>query len=682
MNSHPYTNHLIHESSPYLLQHAHNPVNWYPWSDEAWEKARKENKPVLISIGYSSCHWCHVMERESFENTFTAQLMNAHFICIKVDREERPDVDDVYMSAVQLMSGTGGWPLNCFTLPDGRPIYGGTYFPNETWNSVLMQLADFYRDQPEKARSYADELMKGMHTLEPVHIENENTTFHRNLVKEMIHNWKTLFDKKEGGSNRSPKFPMPDNYEFLLQYGLLSGDSEVLDHVKLTLNKMALGGIFDQVGGGFSRYSVDSHWKVPHFEKMLYDNAQLVSLYSMGYMSFKDPVYKEVIEKTISWLKREMRSPEGAYYSALDADSEGKEGKYYVWQKEEIQKLISGTLNGKGFGVFADYYTINSTGLWENGNYILLRKRSDKEVAESHNMAVEDLKAFISTADKVLLEARNKRIPPGLDDKIITSWNGMMIQGLCHAYSATGRKEYLNDAIRCANFLIKNLHRSDGGLYHVYKSGKASINGYLDDYAFLSEGCIALYTVTFDEQWLMEARALCDYALRHFSDPGNPLPWFTSDLDPPLIIRKKERMDDVIPSSCATMANVLFKLGTYFDDTTRSSLASQMLKQVLDDMPRYAPGYSSWGQLLLHYTFPFREVVFAGTEALTRLNKFTLDFYPNILLAGNGRPGSNVPLLESRWVEGKTLIYVCENRACKLPVEDIQDAVALLKEAR
>ncbi|MEI6816058.1 MAG: thioredoxin domain-containing protein, partial [Bacteroidota bacterium] len=517
--NYPYTNHLIHESSPYLLQHAHNPVDWYPWGEEAFEKAKKEDKLVLISIGYSACHWCHVMEHESFEDTATAHLMNEHFICIKVDREERPDIDQVYMNAVQLMTGQGGWPLNCFALPDGRPVYGGTYFPKQKWNDVLMQLQNIYVKDKAKFIEYAEQLTDSVKRSELVQMIPDDFEFSINDLHLMVDVWKKSFDTKEGGPARVPKFPLPNNYEFLLNYFHLSmlkdkSDENLLKQIHLTLDKMAYGGIYDQIGGGFARYSTDGYWKVPHFEKMLYDNAQLMSLYASAYQQSKDPLYKNVVMETLDWMKREMTSDEGLFYSALDADSEGKEGKFYIWTKKEIEAILKDKAS-----LFCDYYEVDKAGLWEEGCSILLRRNNDKEFAALHHIHdVDAMMTDIVACKKILLQERNKRIHPGLDDKQLTSWNALMIMGYVDAYNAFGEQEHLLAAKRCADFILKNIRNQDGGLYHNYKKGKATINGYLEDYSFMMEALMALYQATFEEHYLMTAKDLADYCIKHFFD--------------------------------------------------------------------------------------------------------------------------------------------------------------------
>jgi uncharacterized protein YyaL (SSP411 family) len=475
---------LLHETSPYLLQHAHNPVNWRAWNDETLALAKSQNKLILVSIGYSACHWCHVMEKQCFENQEAARIMNKHFICIKVDREERPDVDAIYMQALQLMSGQGGWPLNCFTLPDGRPVYGGTYFPLERWITVLENLQNLFETNIGAMHEYAERLMIGIKQSQiyTVIVPNEaNTSLNiKNLLSNSIHHWKKHFDLKDGGTQRVPKFPMPCNYNFLLNYGIANNDKDILEHVFTTLDKMSMGGLFDQIGGGFSRYSTDGIWKVPHFEKMLYDNAQLVSLYSKAYQKTNNNNYKSVIEKTLYFIEQELSGNNGEYYSALDADSEGEEGKYYVWKKEELQQLL-----GNDYEIFSNYYNVNEIGYWEHGNYILMRIKNNPEFCEEHKIKEAALDLLLSNWKNILLKHRNQRIKPSLDDKTLTSWNALMGKGYVDAYIALENDFYLNQAIKSGNFILKHLLSKDNLLYHSYKNEKATINGFLEDYAFV-----------------------------------------------------------------------------------------------------------------------------------------------------------------------------------------------------
>ena len=663
-----YTNALISETSPYLLQHAHNPVNWYPWSDEALEKAKKENKLILVSIGYSACHWCHVMERESFENEETAGIMNENFICIKVDREERPDIDQVYMNAVQLMTGSGGWPLNCFILPDGRPVFGGTYFPLDNWKNVLLNLAKLYKTEPEKVEEYAEKLTEGIKLSELVTLNPEKVDFTEDILKESVSKWSQRFDNTEGGPNRAPKFPLPNNYQFLLRYSHLTKEEKILDHVKLTLTKMALGGIYDQIGGGFARYSTDTLWKAPHFEKMLYDNAQLVSIYAEAYQATKDPLYKEVVYETLAFVKRELTATNGTFYSALDVDSEGEEGKYYVWQKEELKNIL-----GNKFNLASDYYNVNEHGLWEH-NYILLRRQSDEVFAKKHNLTVEELKKEIKAIKLQLLSVREQRIKPGLDDKSLTSWNALMLKGYTDAYKVFGEPEFLNAALKNANFITATQKMPDGGLYHNYKNNKSNISGYLEDYAFAIEALINLYEATFDEIWLEEAHRLMEYSIVHFFDKSSSMFFFTSNTDKPLIARKMEVSDNVIPASNSSIAKSLFLLNHYFDKNEYAHMSAQMLNNVKKEIVNYAAGYSNWGMLMINFVAPFYEIAISGKDAGQKRKELDKYYIPNKLLAGSIKE-SNLPLLKNKFAQQKTMIYVCINKSCKLPVTEVTDAV-------
>ncbi len=662
-------NSLIHESSPYLLQHAYNPINWLPWGKTALDLAKKENKPIIVSIGYSACHWCHVMEHESFEDSSVAQIMNEHFVCIKVDREERPDIDQVYMDAVQLMTNRGGWPLNCFITPDGKPFYGGTYFPKEKWKSILLQLAELYQNEPEKILDYANKLTQGIRQNEIIDRQELSEYFDSAFLKKGLENWQKIFDVELGGNNQAPKFPMPNNYEFLLQVGFFHQDQTILDHVYLTLDKMAYGGIYDQIGGGFARYSTDMEWKAPHFEKMLYDNAQLISLYAKAFRLNPKETYKNVVYESVDFVKRELLDQSGAFYSALDADSEGEEGKYYVWEKEELKHILR-----EDFQLISEYYNINSIGYWENDKYIFVRTLSDYDFAVQNDLNPEDWKQSLQRIKKVLLGAREKRVKPGLDDKSLTSWNALMISGLVEAYKTFKEQEFLDLAIRNTAFILKHQLKEDGSLWHSYKKGKSSINGYLEDYCFLTEALIALYEVTFDEGYLQRAKKLMDFTIAHFHNEKNDLFFFTSDLDAPLIARKIEYSDNVIPASNSSLAKALFKLGSIFYNDSYLKLSKQMLQNIMPQMNSYLPYYSNWGILYNYYSLPYYEVAIVGENYQTKRSELQGHYLPNAFFIGC-ESESQLKLLEDKTGETETLIYVCENKTCQLPTSSSEIAL-------
>ena len=662
------SNHLSEETSPYLLQHVNNPVDWYPWGEEALAKAQAENKIIIISIGYSACHWCHVMEHESFEDEEVAKLMNDHFVSIKVDREERPDIDQIYMSAVQLMNQRGGWPLNCFALPDGKPFFGGTYFPKNQWMEILEKVEQEYRNNPNKVKEFAERLTRGIQTSELIKYNADTPAFSMSHLDELVIDWSKRFDNREGGSQGAPKFPIPNNYQFLLRYGKIANNKDVLEHVLLTLNKMAFGGIYDHVGGGFARYSTDAFWKVPHFEKMLYDNAQLVSLYSEAYQLTKNPLYKRTVYETLEFVQREMMSENYSFYSALDADSEGEEGKFYVWEKEELKLLLK-----NDFEIFKEYFNVNSNGLWE-GKYILLRKKKDEQIAAKFSLSVEELNDKVNSWKSQLLEHRSNRIRPGLDDKCLTSWNGLMLKAFAQAYGIFNEEKYLNIALKNGAFIKENVIKPDGGLYHSYKEGKVKINGYLEDYAFVIEGFIALYEATFDETWLKVSRDLMDYAIHNFFDKKSGMFYFTSIQDPPLVARKMEINDNVIPASNSSIAQSLFLLGHYFYNEDYLNKATTMLNNVSGLMKSYPGGYSNWAMLMLNYSVPFYEIAIIGEDAITLQAEFNKEHISNKLYLGAFNE-SRLPLLENKFVKGETMIYVCVNRTCKLPVTQVSDAI-------
>ena len=671
MNDKPtHTNELIHESSPYLLQHAHNPVNWLPWGSAAFEKAKAEDKLVLVSIGYSACHWCHVMEHQSFEDEAVAKIMNDYFVCIKVDREERPDVDHIYMNAVQLMTGSGGWPLNCFTLPDGRPVYGGTFFPKDQWMQVLQNLHYTYEKDKAKVLEYANELTRGVQQSELIEVKTSGVQFEQEKLHEMIVNWKRGFDTRLGGNNRAPKFPMPNNYDFMMQYAWHTGDTAAMNHVDLTLQKMAFGGIYDQAGGGFSRYSVDTLWKVPHFEKMLYDNAQLVSLYAHAYQRTKNPLYKEIVFQTLDWVAREMTTKEGAFYSALDADSEGEEGKFYVWSEAELKTVL-----GSDFEFAKAYYNVNNYGLWE-GHYILIRSEADAVYAKQFNLSENDLRKKVGAINEKLLTARSKRIRPGLDDKSLTAWNALMIAGYVDAYMAFGEKSFLESAQQNATWLLNNQLKKNGSLFRTFKNGKSTIDGFLEDYCFTMEAFLKLYEATFDESWIEKTQQLMNYVQAHFYDEKSGMFFFTSDLSTDLIARKMDLSDNVTPSTNSSIAKVLFKLGTLTANESYIDQSKQMLANVYDGMETYGSAYSNWGILTMNFVYPYYEVAVTGSEWQQLSSELNAHYQPNKVMMG-GTEGT-LPLLEGKFNKQGT-VYVCVNKVCQLPVADVSQALSQMK---
>ncbi len=665
-----YTNKLVNETSPYLLQHAHNPVNWYPWNDEALNKAKKENKLLLISIGYSACHWCHVMERESFHDESIAQIMNENFMCIKVDREERPDIDQIYMYAVQLITGNGGWPLNCFALPDGRPVYGGTYFKPEQWEHILESLSTTYKKEPERFEKAAKEITNGINVFDDVIKIKEDLSFNYEDLLEIMSKLRKSFDHKNGGSWGSPKFPMPVNYFPLMRYYYHSKDHDVLKHINLTLNKLATGGIYDQLGGGFARYSVDKEWLVPHFEKMLYDNAQLVSLYSEAYKLNPDIIYKRVVTETLEFVERELLSPEGGFYSAYDADSEGEEGKFYIWDRYEVDILL-----GEQSKVFCDYYDISLAGNWEGRN-ILNIKHTKEEIANRYDISIKKLDDILNKSKQVLFEQREKRTKPGLDDKTLTSWNALMAKAFINAYDTFNEEKYLIIAQKNIDFLEKNVLDSKLQLKRNYKNGKATISAFLDDYALLIDVLIELYQNTFNEDRINLAISLMEFTLEHFFDASSGMFFYTSKKASKLIKRSKELNDNVIPASNSIMASNLFKLGHLFLKQEYIDISEQMLINMKDKVMRNPSYYGNWFNLIIQHVHKPHEICIVGDNAVENKKEFNKFYLPNTIFAG-GTLG-NIPLLENRYSEGKMSIYVCKNNVCNKPVKSVKEALELI----
>jgi uncharacterized protein YyaL (SSP411 family) len=664
-----YTNELIHESSPYLLQHAHNPVNWHPWGEKALDLARKDNKLLIISIGYSACHWCHVMEHESFEDTSVAAIMNEHFISIKVDREERADVDQVYMDAVQLISGQGGWPLNAFALPDGKPFYAGTYFRKEDWIKVLQYFIDLYKKDPGKLTEQAENVTNGLRTREQVPEKSTMKEYTMEQLDRTFANLQPHLDMRKGGIKRAPKFPMPAAWKSLMHYAYLGGNAKAHESVISTLDNMALGGIYDHVGGGFARYSTDADWHVPHFEKMLYDNAQLMELYARGWQITGNPMYRDVVYETHEFIQREMSSGEGGFYAALDADSEGEEGKYYVWALAEIEKIL-----GKEAALFSDYYNITEQGNWEHGKNILFRQKRDAEIAEKQRLTEKELNESIEHGKKLLLKERSMRIAPGLDDKILTSWNALMARAYAYSYQAFADPEFLEIALKSARFLENNAIGDDLQMTRNFKNGKSSIPAFLDDYAFTISAFIEIYRSTFNESWLIKAEALTDYTLEHFLDKQTSMFFYTHDQHSNLIVRKKEISDNVIPSSNSEMAKNLFQLGTYLYREDLLQISRQMLQIVQEDIRQNPYYYSNWAILEANMVHPPFEVVILGDDFEEVRRSFGVKYLPNIILSGGKREG-NMDLHKGKYSEGETMIFVCRDRVCKLPVREFSEAM-------
>lgn len=676
MQKHKFTNSLISETSPYLLQHAHNPVNWYAWNDETLSLAKRENKLILISIGYSACHWCHVMENESFESEEVAKIMNDNFINIKVDREERPDVDQVYMNAVQLITGSGGWPLNCIALPDGRPIWGGTYFGKDNWTNALIQISDLYEKDSAKTVEYAIKLTEGVQQSNLVVLNKKEIVFSENYIQKCVEKWSESFDYDFGGLNKTPKFPMPTNYQFLMRHAYKTKHRQLKNYVNTTLKRMAYGGLFDQVGGGFARYSVDEKWHIPHFEKMLYDNGQLVSLYSDAFLITKNELYKETVYNTLDFIERELLHKDGGFYSSLDADSVNKEnvleeGAYYVWKKTELQKIIR-----SDYDLFSKYYNINDYGFWEHENYNLIRSNSDKEFADIHKLDLTDLKSKIGEWKSKLLAEREKRKPPRLDDKILTSWNALMLKGYVDAYRVFDDNHLLTIAIKNASFIEDKLIKKDGSLFRSYKNKESTINAYLEDYATLIDAYVSLYEASLEEKWLILCKRLMDYTFEHFYDKNSNMFFFTSDVDSQLIVKKTELEDNVIPASNSIMANNLLKLGHLFGDKNYLKISRQMVHNMVPIIESYPSSYSNWITVYSNLSSSFYEVAILGEDAIQKIKDINKEYIPNKIICARTSILKNkmfiennieLPLLENRFVENSTMIYVCVNNSCNFP---------------
>jgi len=667
-------NRLSGETSPYLLQHAHNPVDWYPWGVEALARARAEDRPILLSIGYSACHWCHVMERESFENADIARLMNDTFVNIKIDREERPDLDNIYMEAVQAMTGQGGWPMTVFLTPDGAPFYGGTYFPPADrmgmpgFPRVLRSVAEAYQRSPDAVRDSAQELRGSLGRSLMGYEEGALTPA---VTAHAYQGLADAFDPTYGGFGGAPKFPQPMNYEFLLRHHYRTGEPRALEMTRVTLDHMAHGGIYDHIGGGFHRYATDAIWLVPHFEKMLYDNALLARVYLEAYQVTGDEEYRRVVEETLDYVTREMTSPEGGFYAAQDADSEGVEGKYFVWTPREIAAVVG----ADDAPLVCAYYGVTERGNFEGEN-ILHRMIPLADAARDTGATPEHMQTVVERARPLLLAARERRVKPGRDDKILTAWNGLMLRSFADAARVLGRDDYRAVAERSADFLLTNLKTGNGRLLRTYKDGRAKIDGYLDDYAALANGLLALYALTFEPRLFAEARALAGAILARFWDEREGGFYMTSDDGhTELISRPKELFDNAVPSGNSTAVDVLLRLAALSGDNNYAERAERTL-QGLTGIVQRAP--SGFGRALAAMEFALStptEVAIAGDPgegAADALLRVVNGAYRPTVVTAVTRPGAleaGIALLEGRdRVDGQAAAYVCERFACRRPV--------------
>ena len=681
-----HTNRLIHETSPYLLQHAHNPVDWYPWGEEALARAKQEQKPILLSIGYSACHWCHVMERESFENEEIAAVMNDLFINIKVDREERPDLDEIYMNAVQVMTRQGGWPMTVFLTPDLKPFYGGTYYPptdrygRPGFPKVMHAVSEAFSGQNAQVLQQAEQITEHL-----AQVSNVVDPHHHELTEELMtnafQNYHSQFDAHHGGFGNAPKFPPSMGLPFLLRYWKHSGNTNALEMVELTLGKMACGGMYDQLGGGFHRYSTDAHWLVPHFEKMLYDNAQLVVAYFEAYQATQKPFYRDIATETLDYVLREMYDAEnGGFYSTQDADSEDVEGKFFVWEPNDVEDII-GEENAK---IFCEYYDITPQGNFEGENILNIQVSPDI-FARKLRMDVEELEDLLADGKQKLFEEREKRIKPGLDDKILTSWNGIMIRGMAMGYQLTGKPEYLEACKKSAEFVLTTLSQDDGLLLRTYRAGKSHLNAYLEDYAYFIAGLIALYEASFEPRWLTEAERLANLMIDQFGDDAGDGFFFTGKAHETLIVQSKSAYDGATPSGASMAIHSLLRLAKHLNNTEFHDKAVETLLLYFHQMEGMPSGS---GQLLCELAFLLstpKEIAIVGKKGDAKTDAMLTALHgvyqPNKIVAlDESADGQTLPLLAGKpQVDNTATAYVCENYVCQAPTTDIEAFVELLQ---
>jgi len=683
--SHKHTNKLVSESSPYLLQHAHNPVNWFPWGEEALAKAKNENKPILVSIGYAACHWCHVMERESFENEATARVMNENFINIKIDREERPDLDHIYMDAVQAMTGSGGWPLNVFLTPDCKPFYGGTYFPPQraynrpSWQETLYGVVQAFRERRHEIDAQAENLTDHLLKSNSFGVANnqEEEIFTVEKASLAFDNIMKSADTQWGGFGKAPKFPQTFSIQFLLRYYHSENNKDAMAQALLSLDKMIDGGIYDQLGGGFARYSTDTEWLAPHFEKMLYDNALLIGVLSEAYQLTKKERYKEVIEQTMDFIEQELSHPQKGFYAALDADSEGVEGKYYVWSKSEIETIL-----GDKAAVFCEYFDVTENGNWEHTN-ILWVKKSVEKFAEAKGKEVSALKDELKRSGDLLLAQRNKRVRPLLDDKIILGWNALMNTACSKAFAATGNEAYRQLAIENMEFLLSAFAESGSErLYHTWKDNKPKYPAFLDDYAYLIQALIHLQEITADFQWLQRAEKLTSFVIGNFSEPETGYFYYTPVWQEDVIVRKKEVYDGAVPSGNSVMGYNLWRLSLLLDREEWRKRARQMVSSLGLAIVRYPTSFANWGCLLQEIVTGTSEIAIIGDGFLKTLAEVLPEYIPHRVVMASNRANPDFPLLEGKSVSRKTTIYLCRNYTCLNPVFSAKELMLLINKAQ
>ena len=674
-------NRLAAESSPYLLQHQHNPVDWYPWGDEAFAAARASGKPIFLSVGYAACHWCHVMERESFEDQATADVLNQHFISVKVDREERPDVDQIYMSAVQLLTRHGGWPMSVFMTPEGRPFHGGTYFPPEprqgmpSFQQVLTAVHDAWMNRRDELESGAGRLTEAIQAADSLDLPSAPLT--DDDLRRASQALAGSEDRTHGGWGQAPKFPQAMAIEFLLRRHLATGEALLLDIADRALHRMARGGIYDHVGGGFHRYSVDAAWHVPHFEKMLYDNSQLARVYLHAWQIGGDPAHRRVVEETLDWVQREMTHPAGGFFSTLDADSEGEEGKFYVWSLDELRDVL-----GPDADLVADTYDVSDRGNWEGVN--IPRRLKDLDVlAYQHDVSTSEIQAAADRARPRMFERRAHRIRPGLDDKIITAWNGLMIAAFAEAARAIDRDDYLATATSAAEFCTTELWRHGNRLWRTWKDGRARFNAYLEDYACLAEGLLELYQTTFDERWFTAAQTLSDAMLEHFLDPEGGF-YDTSTDHETLVTRPKNIQDNATPSGGSMAITVLGRMHALTGEARYLDAAERALTAVGPGAASYPTAFAQWFSAADSLVGRPVGIALAGDSdhRQSLLGVVRETYRPRTVVAAAGDAAeSSIPLLQDRHpLNGQAAAYVCHGFVCKLPTADPDVVRQLLAE--